>query len=88
MVVPGIAPPSHPQPHHPGYTSPPHPGARYTVYSAPAAVYSGCKMVVGLKSVDQVSLSAEISGFQTITEVYNLVEIGRISNHSFIPGTK
>ena len=45
-------------------------------------------MVVGLKSVDQVSLYLLFSGFQGITEVYNLMEIGRINNHYDIPGTK
>ena len=45
-------------------------------------------MVVGLISVGQLSLSAEISGFSGMTEVYNLVEIDRSSNHSFIPGNE
>ena len=47
----------------------------------------GVNMVVGLKSVHQLSLSVQISGFRIMTEVYNLLEIGRINNHSFIPGT-
>ena len=45
-------------------------------------------MAVGLRSVDQLSLVAHFSGSQTITEVYNLVGIGRINNHFTIPGTK
>ena len=45
-------------------------------------------MVVGLKSVEQLSLSDRFSGFQGITEVYNLVDIGRINNHFVIPGTE
>ena len=46
------------------------------------------KEAVGLKSVAQLSLDDRFSGFLGITEVYNLVEISRIINHSFIPGTK
>ena len=38
-------------------------------------------MVVGLRSVAQLSLDGHISGFRTMTEVYNLIEIGRINNH-------
>ena len=45
-------------------------------------------MVVGLISVDQVSLSAEISDIRGMTESYNLVEIDRIINHSLISGNK
>ena len=42
--------------------------------------------VVGLISVGQLSLVAHISDIEGMTEVYNPVRIGRISNHSFIPG--
>ena len=45
-------------------------------------------MVVGLISVEQLSLSGQISGSIGITEVYNLVRIGKIINHSFIPGNE
>ena len=45
-------------------------------------------MVVGLISVDQLTLGTEISGFHGMTEVYNLLKIGRINDHSLIPGTK
>ena len=44
-------------------------------------------MVVGLKSVVQLSLYDQISGFQDMTEVYNLRNIGRINNHLVILGT-
>ena len=44
-------------------------------------------MVVGLISVGQLSLSVLFSGFLGMTEGYNLSEIGRINNHSFIVGT-
>ena len=43
-------------------------------------------MVVGLYSVGQLTLSAQISRFGGMTEVYNLVEIYRIINHFLIPG--
>ena len=45
-------------------------------------------MAVGLKSVVQLTLSVQISGFGTMTEVYNLVRIGRINNHFFIAGNE
>ena len=45
-------------------------------------------MVVGLNTVGQLSLSAHFSGFQVITEVYNLLRIDRINNHLYIPGNK
>ena len=45
-------------------------------------------MVVGLISVRQLSLDPQISGFQGMTEVYNLLEIDRINNHLYIPGNK
>ena len=41
---------------------------------------------VGLKSVEQLTLSAEISGFQGLTEVYNLSVAGNPDDHFFIPG--
>ena len=37
-----------------------------------ARVYSGAKYGRGLKSVAQLTLSTQISGFPGITEVYNL----------------
>ena len=43
-------------------------------------------MVVGLISVEQLSLSARISETRGITEVYNLVRIGKKDNHYHIPG--
>ena len=45
-------------------------------------------MVVGLISVAQLTLSPEISDIDLITEVYNLLRIGRINDHYVIPGTK
>ena len=41
-------------------------------------------MVVGLKSVAQLPLDDHISGFQGMTEGYNLLRIGRINNHFLI----
>ena len=43
-------------------------------------------MAVGLYSVGQLTLGAVFSGFEGMTEVYNLVKIGRITNHFSIPG--
>ena len=72
-------PPSHP---HPGYTpSPPSKSAGLHAAGVPAV-----NMVVGLISVAQLSLGTLFSGSRTITEVYNLLEIDRINNHSLIPG--
>ena len=45
-------------------------------------------MAVGLISVEQLTLRPEISGSGGMTEVYNLVGIGRIINHLLIPGTE
>ena len=45
-------------------------------------------MVVGLKSVAQLSLYDHFSDIELMTEVYNLLEIGRINNHNVIPGTE
>ena len=45
-------------------------------------------MVVGLNTVEQLSLSVHFSGLLGITEGYNLVEVGRIINHLGIPGNK
>ena len=81
-VVPRYSPPGPPTQHHPGYT-PPHHGHHTT---AARGQSRGVKVVVGLKSVAQLSLSAQISGFRGITEVYNLVGIDRINNHLSITG--
>ena len=43
-------------------------------------------MAVGLISVDQVSLSVQISEIRGMTEVYNVNITGRINNHYDIPG--
>ena len=43
-------------------------------------------MVVGLILVAQLTLGVHFSGFLSITEVYNLLEIRRIINHFLIPG--
>ena len=45
-------------------------------------------MAVGLKSVGQLSLDAQISDIRGITEGYNVVKAGRINNHYVIPGTE
>ena len=43
---------------------------------------------VGLISVDQLSLDAQISDIRGMTEVYNLSEVGRINNHLYILGNE
>ena len=48
----------------------------------------GVNSVVGLISVVQLSLYVLFSGFQGMTEDYNLLRIGRINNHYVIPGTE
>ena len=50
--------------------------------------YGRVNMVVGLISVARLSLWVHFSGFQGITERYNLLRIGRINNHYVILGTK
>ena len=62
-------PPDHPATHHPGYTSPCPSG----VLPVLSAVSGQREEVVGLISVEQLSLSAGISDIRGITEVYNLV---------------
>ena len=87
-VVPGIVPlPTHPHPTTPG--TPPH--CRMVMgglATLPHGSYGGRNIAVGLKSVEQLTLSPVFSGFQGFTEGYNLSKIGRINNHSFIPSTK
>ena len=86
-VVYRYSPPSHPPgPHHPGYTPPsrtPEHQVRYGVRCSAGGVNSA----VGLKSVDRLSLDVHISGFQGMTEVYNLVRIEDPNDHNVIPGT-
>ena len=74
-----------PQLPHPGYT-PPLRTLTPGLVMVPHGHVRGAKLVVGLKSVGQLSLSTHISGLRTITEVYNLVEIDKITNHLGIPG--
>ena len=73
----GIAlPGTHPAPpssHTPG-TPPLHHGS---MLNTGTATPTGVKVAVGLKSVRQLTLDAQISGFEGMTEVYNLVRIGK-----------
>ena len=78
----GIAlPPAHPATP-PRVHPPPTPYMPYVARAGSREV----KHAVGLKSVDQLSLYVQISGFKGMTEVYNLFKIGRINNHLYIPG--
>ena len=69
--------PAHPHPTHPGYT-PPAPTATTQVFTGTAR---GLNMVVGLKTVAQLTLGVHFSGLRGMTEVYNLLRIVRINNH-------
>ena len=42
--------------------------------------------VVGLKSVGQLSLGTQISGFPGMTEVYNVIKAGNPNDQKLIPG--
>ena len=75
-------PPGPPSSHPPGYTTPGTPPS-WAYCSAGAARLNSA---VGLISVRQVSLSAQISDIRGMTESYNLVRIDRITNHFVIPG--
>ena len=77
-------PPDPPSSHTPG-TPPPTP---CTPGYAAALLAHRSNMVVGLRSVDQLTLVAHISRSGTITEVYNLSVAGRNNNHLSIPGNK
>ena len=71
-MVPGIAPlPTHPVPL-PRVHLPATPTGSARLGTWPRAVSGWRNMAVGLKSVHQLTLSVEISGFRGITEVYNL----------------
>ena len=59
----------------------------YMPYGARGAAARSNK-AVGLISVGQLSLVAQISGFEGMTEVYNLVEIKDPNDHFVIPGNK
>ena len=43
-------------------------------------------IAVGLKSVQQLTLSAQFSGFQGITEGYNLATVDNPNDQKHIPG--
>ena len=80
----GIALPTPPSHTHPGYTSP---LPRTHADTLPGYTRQS-NMAVGLKSVVQLTLGDHISDIGTITEVYNLSNIGRINNHFFIRGNE
>ena len=86
-VVPGITPPGPPLvPTTPGTPPPPHiagPG----MVQLPHGYYGGANSAVGLKSVAQLSLCGHFSGFQGITEGYNLATAGNPNDHKYISGT-
>ena len=85
-VVPGIVPlqahPVSPPRVHPSPT----PHAASALYRCRTGQCPRLNKAVGLKSVDQLTLSTEISGFRGITEVYNLSVAGNPNDHFLIPG--
>ena len=70
----------------PGYHTPGTPLPTAPATSATSVPAAESKVAVGLRSVGQLTLDAEISDIMGMTEVYNLVEINRINNHFLIPG--
>ena len=83
IALPGTHPP-YPGPHYPGYTPPP----TAPVPGTAPGLHRGVQQAVGLRSVAQLTLSAQISEIRGITEVYNLVKAGDPNDHKFIPGTE
>ena len=75
------SPPRHPPSHTPPGTTPGTPLPALPSCTMVTAVLPLSNMAVGLKSVGQLSLDARFSGFQGMTEVYNLSKIDRINNH-------
>ena len=82
--VPGIALPAPPLVPYPGYTSP----SRMSTALGVSGSSHGVNMVVGLRSVHQLTLGTHFSGFRGITEGYNLVILGNPNVQNLIPGTK
>ena len=72
---------------HPGYT-PALPAVRHRYTECSPRTVSGANSAVGLKSVDQLSSYVLFSGFEGMTEVYNLTTAGNPNDHFVIPGTK
>ena len=84
----GIAlPTTHPVPtqsHTPG-TPLPAPAVRSQCAAGSAGQRNSA---VGLKSVEQLTLRLHFSGFQGMTEVYNLTVAGNPNDHNDIRGTE
>ena len=72
--------PTHPYPY-PGYTPPP-----LQCHHLLHGCYRQEEYGRGLKSVQQLTLGVHFSGFQGITEGYNLVKAGNADDHKLIPG--
>ena len=80
----GIAPPpTHPVPY-PGYTPPAALALPATTYTMLSEVEYGRGAQIG----SSTHLKGPILRVQGMTEVYNLLRIDRINNHSYIPGNK
>ena len=73
----GIALPATHRLPHPGYT----PTPPCTEPATPLTLDHVLNSAVGLRSVDQLSLGTRFSGFQGITEVYNVPVAGIPNDH-------
>ena len=73
--VPGIAPSQPPSPPTTPGTPPPYPLVAMSGYTVTAGSWRTKNMVVGLYSVDQLSLCVHFSGLRVLTEGYNLLRI-------------
>ena len=88
LVGTRYSPPQYPpDPHTPGTPSPTMPVVLMTSV-LPRGAAARKNSVVGLISVQQLSLSTQISGSRGITEGYNLVRIGIPNDHKSIPGNE
>ena len=87
-VVPGIAPSRYTQSPPPRVHLPATPTGSAWLVALPHGHVPRLNYAVGLISVGQLSLCAEISESEGMTEVYNLVKVGRNNNHLLIPGNE
>ena len=78
----GIAPPAT----HPATAPRVHPRTELPSTRQRTTVPRGLKLVVGLKSVDQLTLGLLFSDIRGMTEVYNLVIAEDPNDHKCIPG--
>ena len=83
-LYPGSTLQAHPGPHPTPGTPPP----TRTASAVPGTALTQTNSAVGLRSVAQLSLGTQISDNRTITEVYNLLELGNPNDHFLIAGNE